>query len=139
MIKFSSIAILNCYNGQVTVTDIQISNLKLKLGIFLLISTDLQMTNFNVKNITQYSGYLSNLVNMQLNSNMVLTNATISDINAQIFYSDMSTFEVYGATLFNVTCIRSTIQIVSSSSIIMTNINFTSSVSNAVAIISFTK
>ena len=132
--------IMSCFNGQITISDVEIKNLKLKSRMLLLISWVLKITNFKVSNITKFSGYTVNLINIQFNTDLVMINSTFTDIQVRVLYSDISSFRMDGAYFYNISSDPSIIQVVSSTSIVMSNINITKSISlSSVAIISFSK
>ena len=129
---------MSCYNGQITISNVEINNLKLKSKMMLLISSNVNITNLKVSNIIQYSGFIVNLINIQFNTDLVITNSTFTDIQVQVLYSDISSFRMDVAYLYNISWDQSIVQAGSSTSIVMSNLNITKSIStSSVAIISF--
>ena len=106
--------------------------------MMLLVSSSVNIANFKVSNITQYSNFIVNLINIQFNTNLIIKNSTFTNIQVRVLYSDISSFRMDVANLFNISWDQSLIQAGSSTSIVMSNLNITKSISaSSVAIISF--
>ena len=112
-------------------SDVEMNNLNLKSSLVLLISTTSQIYNINIVNITQVINYTPNILDIQFNTNLIITNITLQNIELPIIYSDISTFKIYGASMNNVSWSQSMIYIISSTSVVINNLNISNSISTS--------
>ena len=112
-------------------SDVEMNNLNLKSSLVLLISTTSQIYNINIVNITQVINYTPNILDIQFNTNLNITNITLQNIELPIIYSDISTFKFYGASMNNVSWSQSMIYVISSTSVAINNLNISNSISTS--------
>ena len=124
-------SIVNWYNGKVNISEVEIKNLKLKSNLILLTSAIWTIDNCLVDNITQYLDYETVIFEVQFYSNIVMTNIILQNIKVPIIISDISTFKIYGANIYNVSWSQSMIYVISSTSVAINSLNVSNSISTS--------
>ena len=124
-------SIVNWYNGEVNISEVEIKNLKLKSNLILLTSAIWTIENCLVDNITQYLDHATVILEVEFYSNIVMTNITLQNIKIPIIISDISTFKIYGVNIYNVSWSQSMIYVISSTSVAINSLNVSNSISTS--------
>ena len=131
-------SIANCYNGEMNITDSHFLNLKLKSSLLFSVYTNMTIDNNTVDSISQYPNFVVRLYDIHTFSNLMITNSSYQNMQVQFVYSEISSFVVDKANIYNVSCVRSIIETTSSTGVVLKNMNVTQSISTTMpALITF--
>lgn len=120
------------------IRDAQFLNLKLKSSLLFTVYTNVTIDNSTVDNISQYANFVVRLYDIHTFSNLYITNSSYQNMQVQFVYSEISSFSVDVANIYNVSCIRSIIETTSSTAIVLKHMNVSQSISTVMpALITF--
>ena len=122
-------SIVNSYNGEMSIYNANITNLKLKSSLLFSVYTNITIANITVDSISQYQDLVVRLFDIHTFSNLNINGSSFQNMGVQFIYSEISSFILDGVSVYNVSWSRSIIETSSSTAIVIKNFNASVSIS----------